>query len=215
VGGAALMVTLATCASESTGGGNESISDPAVFESEMRSNFVPMVEGLADGLERLLIASSGGPADGVVIIPNATGADATISVDLDGNASRESSINGSLSGDIGTGAAVTIADVATAEPSLSGGGSLVATETAPGMVLLDNMAGSGTADPDGSMNAADVAVTDGSVALDVVAGVPDGFLDFTVTGEGNTLEIHVTFEPDGAGGYVLHFTGSGIDFTIP
>ena len=215
LGGTTMVLALATCSSESTGGDNQSISDPAVFEAKMRSDFLPMVAGIADGLERLLIAADGGAADGVVIIPNATGADATISVDLDGNGSREGSINGSISGDIQTGAPVTIAAISGQEPTLTGSGTLTATETAPGVILLDNLAGAGFGDPDGSQNAADVTVTDGAVSLDVAAGTPDGFVDFDVTGEGKTLDVHVSFEPNGAGGFLIHFTGNGFDFTIP
>lgn len=211
-----LVFSLATCSSDSSGGGgNESISDPAVFETTVRSTFLPMVEGISDGLERLLTAIGGGASDGVVVIPNGTGFDATISVDLDGNGSRESSINGTLTGDIATGAQVTMAAISTQEPSLVGTGSLLATETSPGMIVLDNIAGDGFADPVGPTNAADVSVTDGTIALDVAAGTPDGFVDMDVSGEGTTLGIHVSFEPDGAGGYLVHFTGSGVDFTIP
>jgi hypothetical protein len=92
---------------------------------------------------------------------------------------------------------------------------MLATETSPGTIVLDGIAGSGGADPDGSQNAADVTVTDGTVVLDAVAGVPDGFVDFNVSGEGETLGIHVSFEPDGAGGFLIRFTGNGINFTIP
>jgi hypothetical protein len=212
----ALVFTLATCGDDESGGrGNESISDPEVFETTVRRTFVPMLAGIGDGLERLLTALDGGAADGVVIVPNAGGADATISLDLDGNGSRESSINGSLAGDIGTGAQVTLAAIATAEPSLGGSGSLTATETSPGVIVLDNIGGEGGADPNGSGNAADVAVTDGTVSLDLGAGIPDGFLDFVVTGEGSSLGLHVTFEPDGAGGFLVRFIGSGLNFTIP
>lgn len=215
VSSTSLVLTLATCGSEASGVGNRSISDPAVFETTIRRTFPPMVAGISDGLERLLTALGGGPSDGVVIIPNATGADATVSLDLDGDGSRESSINGSLTGDVATGAQVTIAAIATQEPSLSGNGAVLVTETSPGMIVLDNFAGSGGADPNGSLNAADVSVTDGTVALDVATGTPDGFVDLDVSGERTTLGIHVSFEPDGAGGYRVRITGSGLNFTIP
>jgi hypothetical protein len=211
-----LVFALSTCSSdESGGGGNNSISDPDVFETTVRRTFVPMLAGIGNGLQRLLTALDGGAADGVVIVPVAGGAQATVSLDLDGNGSRESSINGSLIGDISTGAQVTLAAIATAEPSLGGSGSLTATETSPGVIVLDNMTGDGGADPNGSRNAADVAVTDGTVSLDLAAGTPDGFVDLEVTGEESTLGIHVTFEPNGSGGFLIRFTGNGLNFTIP
>ena len=214
--GTTLVFALTTCGSdESSSGGNQSISDPEVFEQTVRRAFLPMVAGIGDGLERLLTALDGGPADGVVIVPNAGGADATISLDLDGNGSRESSVNGSLAGDVGTGAQVTIAAISTDEPSLGGSGSLTATESTPGVIVLDNIAGSGGADPEGHRNAADVTVTDGTVSVDVAAGQPDGFLDLEISGEERHLGIHVTFEPNGAGGWRIRFTGNGMNFTIP
>ncbi|HUL68622.1 MAG TPA: hypothetical protein VLT17_00105 [Gemmatimonadales bacterium] len=215
VSSTSLVATLATCTSEPSSGGNASISDPAVFEAEVRSSFLPMVAGISDGLARLVTALGGGVADGVVVVPNAGGADATISLDLDGDGSRESSINGSLDGDVATGAQVTVAAIATAEPTLAGNGTLLATETSPGMIVLDNIGGSGGSDPSGHRNAADVAVTDGTVTLDVVGGTPDGFLDLDISGEQQTLGVHVSFESDGHGGYLVHFTGNGLDFTIP
>lgn len=217
VGGGLLLFAGLTCSSgTSEGGGNHSLSNPQEFESRAKASLAPMVLGVVDGLERLLIATSGGPADGVVIVPNANGATATISMDLDGNASREVTVNGTLTGDIATGAVVSIDAIAsTSEPTVTGGGGLTVTETAPGVVLLDDLHGSGFSDPEGSMNAADVAVTDGTVSVDATTGVPNGFIDLDIYGEGRSLLISVTFEPDGGGGFVLHVTGGGLDFTIP
>jgi hypothetical protein len=216
--GMTAVLALATCKGDTTGGGDEenhSISDPDVLETTMREDFVPLIAGIADGLERLLIAAAGGQADGVVIVPNGSGATATISMDFDGNGSREASINGTLTGDIQTGALVSIAAIAGQEPSLGGTGSLTATETSPGIVLLDHLEGTGGADPPGSMNSADVTVTDGTVAVDLVGGVLDGFVEFEVVGQGETLGVELSFEPNGAGGYVVRISGNGFDFTIP
>jgi hypothetical protein len=211
-----LIVALATCGSgDASGGGSESLSNPEVFESTMRASFVPMVAGISDGIGRLITALNGGPSDGVVLIPHAGGADATIAVDFDGDGSREGSINGSVNGDASTGASVVLADVASSEPSLNASGSLDATDQSPGVILLDNITGTGGADPDGHRNASDVEVTGGTVALDVVSGTPDGSVSMDVSGEGNTLGITVTFEVLPGGGYQVHFTGDGVDFTIP
>ena len=212
--GSALLLTVLAC-EESSNEGNQSISDPEVLEAKARTAFAPIIAGINDGLARLLTALNGGAADGVVITPTAGGADAVIAVDFDGNGSREGSINGGLVGDVSTGAQVTIASVTGDDASLLAGGSLIATETSPGVILLDNMAGSGETDPDGSDNAADVAVTDGAVTLDAASGVPTGFVDFSVSGEGESLDITVTFSSDGIGGFIIHFTGPGVDFTIP
>ena len=215
VTGTFVLLALWTCSSDSSNGGNNSISDPEVLESKARTKFVPIVDGINDGLARLFAALAGGPADGVVVTPTAGGADAVIAVDFDGDGSREGSIAGGLVGDVSTGAAVTIASVTGNDPTLDVGGSLIATETSPGVILLDNIAGSGETDPSGSGNAASVDVTDGTVTLDAAAGVPTGFVDLAISGEDETLDISVTFASDGVGVFTAHFTGPGVDFTIP
>jgi hypothetical protein len=214
IAGTALLLALLSC-EESSGNGNQSLSDPEVFEAKAKASFVPIVSGISDGLARLLSALAGGPVDGVVITPTAGGADAVILVDFDGNGSREGSINGGLVGDVSSGALVTIGSVTGDEPSLTGGGSLTATETSPGVILLDDMVGSGGTDPDGSGNASEVDITDGAIALDATTGIPNGFLEFDISGEGESLSVSVTFQPDLQGGFIIHFTGPGLDFTIP
>ena len=212
--GSCLLLAVWGC-DESSDEGNPSLSDPEVFEAKARESFAPMIVGINDGLARLITAINGGAADGVVIIPTAGGADAVIAVDFDGNGSREGSINGSLVGDISTGAQVTIEGVTGDDESLLAGGSLTATETSPGVILLDDMVGTGETDPPGSGNSAEVDVTDGAITLDAATGIPTGFIDLSVTGEESTLDVSISFADDGAGGFTIHFTGPGLDFTIP
>jgi hypothetical protein len=210
-----VLVLVALGCEDDPSGGNQNIANAEVFEAKAKESFVPIIDGINDGLARLLVALGGGPADGVVITPFTGGANAQIQVDFDGNGSREGAINGGLVGDVSTGAAVTINSVTGDDETMTASGGLTATETSPGVILLDNMAGSGDTDPPGSQNAAEVEITDGAVTLDIVAGVPNGFIDLEVTGEGETLSIAITFTPDGLGGFIVHFSGDGLDFTIP
>lgn len=209
-----LALTASECNTDPAGG-NGSISDPAVFEAAARESFLPLMAGVSDGLARLLDVIGGGTPDGVTVTPIAGGANATVVMDLDGNGSREASINGSLVGDVATGAFVTVANISTGEPSTLGSGGMSVVETAPGIIQLDNIGGSGETDPAGGMNASQVGIVDGSVSIDLVTGTTTGFMETQITGEEQLLYVTITFEPTGSGGFRIRFNGSGIDFTIP
>jgi hypothetical protein len=215
VTGMTLLVMVDACKDDPTEAGSGNISDPATFEAEMRQRFFPIVLGVLDGLERVLVAIDGGPADGVVITPTANGVDAMVSIDFDGNGSREGSISSAFIGVIDVGAQLSVTSIETQEPSFAAGGSMSVVQTSPGIVLLDDVGGSGSADPPGSGNAAEVAVSDGAITVDIVSGVASGFVDFVVSGEGNSLSVTAAFEPDGQGGFRVRFTGPGFDFTVP
>ena len=222
IGLAALFAGVAACDEEPTGsngGGNGggNISDPATLQTLMEQVFIPVVLGVVDGFERLLVAIDGGPMDGVVItLTGPTSVTAEVSVDLDGDGSRESTIFGGASGDIMTGASISISSVSNPNvPSLVVAISATATETGPTGVVLDNITGSLAADPPGSGNAATVDLLGGAVSLDLLTGNPNGSVDCLVSGEGETIDVLSTFQSDGAGGFEVRFTGTGFDFTVP
>ena len=206
------------CASDTTGNGDViNITDPAVLEAFLRGWFMPASAGASDGLNRLLVAVNSGSLDGVVIVPTGPNSvQAELSVDFDGNGSRESTIFGGMNGDIGTGAVISITGIDEPDtPSLEVAASTDVVETSPVTLLFDNMQGTLSADPPGSGNAAQVAVTDGAFSLDLVSGTPSGFFDVTVSGEGNVVGLSLSFESDGAGGWRLRVTGNGVNFTVP
>lgn len=199
------------------GGGNESLSDPDVFETEMRAKFLPAALGIIDGFERLLVALNGGAQDGVTLVPNGTGGlDVGLTVDLDGNGSKESVINGGSTGSVGTGASVGVTDIMVpATPSLTASSSATLTQTSPTSIVMDNMSGSLSVDEPGSMNASTTTIVSGSVGLDLASGNPSGQVVASISGEGETLGLTMAFEADGTGGWRVRFTGPGFDFTIP
>lgn len=221
IGLAALFAGVAACDEEPTGNGNGggggNISDPATLQAVMEQVFLPFTLGALDGFDRLLIAIDGGPMDGVVITPTGpTSVTAVVQVDLDGDGSRESTINGGASGDIQTGASIGITSIDNPnEPTLIAATSATVTETGPTTVLMDGISGDISADPPGSGNAASVAILDGSVSLDLLTGNPTGTVDCVVSGEGQSLSVLSTFQSDGAGGFEVRFTGPGFDFTVP
>ena len=223
IGLAALFAGIAACDEEPTGtngnggGGGGNISDPATFQSLMEQDFLNGVTGVMDGFNRLFVAASGGPQDGVVITP--TGGNdftAEISVDLNGDGSRESTIFGASSGDISVGASISVSMVDDPDqPTLAATFSATVTETVPGSVVLDGIGGDFSADPPGSGNAGSVIITDGVVSLDLVSATPDGFMDCEISGEGDFLFVTTTFQPAANTlGWEVVFSGD-VDFTVP
>jgi hypothetical protein len=51
-----VLFTLQACGDSTGNGGGGDLSDPAVFEATMKQNFLPIVAGVTDALERLLTA---------------------------------------------------------------------------------------------------------------------------------------------------------------
>jgi len=204
---AALLFTLfgSACSSSPTGGGDDdgngglanNIVNPVVFEAFLENVGYDAVNGMIDALKRLVTATNGGGFDGVVIVP--TGGDsfrAEVSADLDGDGTRESTIFGNSSGDIGTGASISITSVTFPEiPSLMATASFVATSTSPSEVSFDGIAGTISMDEPGSQNAADVVTTGGAVVVDLDSGIPTGFSDNVISGEGQQLSVRVYCEP--------------------
>ncbi len=219
VAGVGLIIAVDACSSDDPAPAPlpvGDLSDPAVFEAAMRQTFLAGAQGVIDAVGRVVVAVGGGAADGVVLTPIANGVAAAVSVDFNGDGTRESTINASLTGDINVAAQLTIASISAPQvPSLSASGGTAVTQTSPGVILADGLFGSGSADPPGSGNAADVAISDGSISLDLVTGNPSGFVDFSISGEGGSLSATATFVPDGVGGFAVVFSGPGIDFTIP
>jgi len=210
------LVAFAACGDEEVmgggGGGGGNISDPAGLEDAVRASFIPAAIGLIDGFERLITAINGGGSDGVSILPDGAGGfDASIQVDLDGNGSRESTVSGGFTDPLLTIDGVTDPDL----PSASVSTSARVTQVSPVAVLLDQMSGTLSADPPGSGNAADVAITNGALSIDLSTGIPSGFVDCVISGEGETLIVETAFQTDGAGGFEVRFTGDGFDFTVP
>jgi hypothetical protein len=216
----------AACSSSTTGSGDDggssgglpnNIVNPVVFERFLEDVGVPAAEGLIDGLNRLIAAIGGGPADGVTIIPSGgNSVSVQLAADLDGDGSRESTIFGAATGDLFTGATVSITSVAVpAIPSLTATASAGAEVMSATTVGLDNITGTTSMDEPGSQNAADAVTTAGSLEVDLVAATVSGFLDCLISGEGQQLVVRLAFEGDGAGGWPIRVTGAGVDFTVP
>lgn len=211
-----LFAVVEACSDEPTTGQTGNLADPAVFEAVMRQTVTAGTIGVLDGINRLTAALAGGTPDGVTLTPGGGGVVAAVGVDLNGDGSRESTITGTLTGDISSGAQIVISSIsAPQQPTLSAGGSAEILQQGPGLFLIDNASGSGGADPPGSGNAANVSVTGAILTLDLTTGNPDGLIDMLVTGEGSTLSVSALFEPNGQGGFQVRFIGDDFEFTVP
>jgi hypothetical protein len=207
IGLAALFAGVAACDEEPTGtngngGGGGNISDPAIFQAFIEAGFLEGFGGVVDGFNRLLVAVEAGPpgGDGVRITePTPGNFSAEIDIDLDGDGSRETTLFGAGSGDILVGASLSITGITDPnEPTLTVSFAATVLQTGPTGVVLENISGSVSADPPGSGNAATVDITSGVIAVDPVVGAPTGFLDTTVTGEGESLDARCDFMADGS-----------------
>jgi hypothetical protein len=191
------------------------LSDPEVFEAAVRQTFLDGAEGVLDAVERLMVATGGGAQDGVVITPSQTGADVALSIDFNGDGTRESTINFSIVGAIEFGAEVFIASMQVPQvPSLVGSGGASLRESSPGVVLVESAYASVFVDPSGSANAVDVYAS-GDFSVDLVTGMPSGFGTAQIETEESFLFVSVGFESDGSGGFRIRFTSSDFDFTVP
>lgn len=223
MGLAALLVTVASCSDDPTGsgggggggGGGGNISDPATLQAFVEASFIPGFVGVADGIARLLDAINGGTPDGVTVTP--TGPNtvaASILLDLDGDGTRETTVSGGANGDVNSGGTIFVDPIVfPSEPTASVAFSATVT-LGLGIVVLDFITATMSADPPGSGNAAVVDITGGSLSFDMATGAPDGFMDCDISGEGQSISVTTGFVSDGQGGFSAQFTGAGLDFTV-
>jgi hypothetical protein len=214
---AVVFVVVLGCSTNTTGSGEgENISDPAALEASMDNGFLPAVMGIVNGFARLATAADGGSAEGVTIVPTGSdGFQGDVTIDFDGDGTRESTLSGFVTGDIETGAAVTITGLAQPDASgLSLSASTTVTETSPVTILFDDLQATMNVNRDATGNAAQAMVTDGTISVDLVSGTPSGFADVRVSEEGQSAEVTILFESDGLGGWRVRVTGDGINFTV-
>lgn len=217
---AGLSVSLVACSDDDTtsggNGGNQSFSNPQVFESFLRARGPAITDGIIDGLDRIVTALDGGTADGVTVTPVVGGDQVVAALDLTGDGTRESSFTATVSGSLASGATVQINQILDPSiPSLNAGVAATVTESAPTLLQVTNFSGTASQDEPGNMNASDVLYTGGTVSLDRTTGNLDGTIDCDISGEEQTLSLTTTFEPDGQGGFRVRVTGTGVDFTVP
>jgi len=163
---------------------------------------------LMDGLDRLLVAAAGGPADGVTITPNSGGFTAVIGVDLDNDGSRETNINGDASGDFIQPTFVSFTGPAGTSESASATVSNLGTDLSVSTVGGDF--------PSPSLGI-ETIITGGDFFINLESGIVNGDIEIEVLNDADPVGATVHFEPDGVGGWHLRVTGrnDSFEFFVP
>lgn len=207
----ALAVVAGGCSS-STGDDGDG-GDAEDFAIQFGEAFTNNLAGFAESLERLLAAAAGNPQDGVTFNPTANGATGSVAVDVNGDGSLETSVNGTLTYlDPGVG--------------LAGGAVLVINGITGG--APQTASGTATIVP---LGPASIAITNGSFETHTDTRGNDLYLDdVNLTVDASGAQIHATgtaeFEFNDlvgtltflnpASGYAIQVSGPGFDtFTIP
>jgi hypothetical protein len=206
--GAALILLAGGCKSGTGSSGGDPVRTQLKNDLEESFGHSP---GLLDGLDRLLDAAAGGPADGVVLVSNGNTVSGTVEVDLDGDGTRETTLTGqafftATAGDFDGGATVGFSS-----PTGEGAGGYVQTVGQTAVVS----AVSGTLGvPAGDFQ---TILTDGGVNIDLTTANLDGYIELEVLGGEDPLFATVHFEDDGMGGWHMRVTGSGdsFEFFVP
>jgi hypothetical protein len=221
----AIVFSIGACSDDDdpTGGtiGVPDATNPAAIEAHLASVLPSAAAGLTDGLARLLTAATGGPADGVVLIPVGNVVQAQINIDLDGDGARETTFSGSAvfsdeSLDLAQGVTLTVDGVVDPnQPTADLSGSTFMSQAGLTVVNFSSTQGHLGVDPPGSGNAYDVFVTAGDVSLDILSGTPSGFTDGRIEAEGEIVGWSAFVEPTTSGGWQVRIQGEGFDFTVP
>jgi hypothetical protein len=206
----ALAVVAAGCSSSTGDGGGGDAED---FETQLGEAFTNNLAGFAESLERLLLAASGNPQQGVTLTPTETGATGSVGVDVNGDGSLETSVNGTLT-------------YLNPSAGFAGGATLVINSITGG--APQDASGTATITP---LGPATIAVTNGSFETHTDTRGNDLYLDdvnLTVDASGsaihatgsasfefNDLEGTLTFL-NPSSGYAIQVSGPGFEtFTIP
>lgn len=205
---------LATLLAIAAGGCSENDPNDGVDAEDIQTVLEDSFDNIplfVEALERLVLTLSGTPQPGVSVSPGASGASGSVSIDLDGNGSREMTVTGLLSyNDPGVGIAgganigITGITGTTGTASLSGvivpsGGDFFAVQ------------GSGSFTPD---EGPEVDITLALIEGDLSDPTPvlDGSVQFAI---GEVTGIAV-IEPDGAGSFRIRVSGETFDeFIVP
>lgn len=208
---AAAVFSVAACGDDATSSGVDALR--AALTPILSDAFV-LAPGAFDAFERLAAALEGGPADGVMVTANGGAASFVVSIDLDGNGSRESVVTGSA---LFTSPELSLNDGATISlnvPSSSGfsnsiGASVVTQQS--GTVIADEISG-GRSAPGAET---EIILLGGLVTVNLLSGVPSGSVEFEVLGQGAPVFGTVIIVPNGEAGWGFRVTGDGFEFTVP
>jgi hypothetical protein len=208
--GAALALAMGCSSTTDDGGGGGDAED---FETQLGEAFTNNLAGFAESLERLLAAVAGNPQDGVTITPTANGATASVGVDVNGDGSLETSVNGSITylnpeAGFAGGATLVISSITGGAPQTANGQATIA-PLGPASISITNGSFETHTDTRGN----DLYLANANLVVDASGSQihATGSAQF----EFNDLEGTLTFL-NPASGYAIQVSGPGFEtFTIP
>lgn len=203
----ALALSIANCSDE--GSGNNGVFTPEDMEDALEGSF-GNIPKIGDALERIILTLQGTPQPGVTVTPITDGVQGSVGIDLDGNGSMETTVNGSLiffDPNVGIDAGATAYITGITGANIDGELQVAITPLSP----TDFNFGPGFGSFEGEnieFNVPQIAVT-----ADVSGAAPvlDGFATFAVESEPGTM----FFEDDQQGGFQLRVVFGGDEFTVP
>ena len=204
------VLAVAACSSKNTENNGGDVAD---FHQQLSEALQNNLAGFGNGLHRLLLAATGTPQTGVTLTPITGGVQGSVGVDVDGNGSLETTVNGKLiyvnpSVGISAGANLTVTGISGGAPQTLTASAAVA-EPSPSLVTVTN----GTLDTHTQTRGNDLSLSAVNLTVDLGGG------GFTINGAGdfvfNGLDGRLTFQPNGTG-FKITVSGNGFTtFTIP
>jgi hypothetical protein len=192
------------CTSSTDNGGDGDVED---FKIQLEEAFTNNLAGFSNAIQRLVLAASGQTQNGVTITPITGGVQGSVGVDVNGDGSLETSVQGRLlfinpSQGLAGGANFTLTGITGGAPQTASGTAVV-TQVGPSIITITN--GNFVTHTDTRGN--DASVSSVNLTTDVSGG------GYKVTGtadfEFNGVQGLFTFEPVGNW---FKITVSGDDF---
>lgn len=184
---------------------------PEGVEAFLSSRF-NRIPNMFDAFTRLVLAVEGGPADGVTLTPDGNTVQAEVLVDLDGDGSRETTVNGlatfsDTNHSFANGASVAINNIT--GPSVSGSAFLQVFQLNQVAFQVDGNANFTTSGGTG------ISVPFLTLSVSPVGPVVLGFLDFTLSADSDQTFGSIAFEDDGQGGFFMSVLVGDTAFEVP
>lgn len=193
------------CTSSTDNGGDEDFED---FKIQLEEAFTNNLAGFSNAIQRLVLAASGQPQNGVTVTPIAGGVQASVGVDVNGDGSLETQVQGTLifinaAQGLAGGANFTLTGITGGAPQTATGNAVV-TQVGPSVISVTNGSFQTHTDTRGN----DVSVSGVNITADVSGG------GYKVTGtsnfEFNGITGLFTFAPNG-NWFTLTVSGDSFD----
>jgi hypothetical protein len=203
--GIGLALAGANCTSSTDNGGGGDVED---FKVQLEEAFTNNLAGFSNAIQRLVLAATGQPQNGVTLTPITGGVQGSLGVDVDGDGSLETQVQGRLifinpSQGLAGGANFTLTGIVAGAPQTASG-SAVITQVSASIITITN--GNFSTHTDTRDN--DASVSGVNLTTDVSGG------GYKVTGtadfEFNGVDGLFTFAPNG-NWFKITVTGDSFD----